>query len=176
MALQWLIKDCQFGDSLVFYYSGHGARVRDVDGDEIDGYDEALCPVDYRTAGKILDDEINATIITPLPHGVKLHAIIDTCFSGTLLDLPYLCRMDRLVKTLYISLVTNSLNTTLHKFEAHVFSISSRNGNYHWEDHHVSHATSFKKTRGGIALCFSACDDHQNSGDTTVSTLKRLFS
>lgn len=139
IALQWLIKDCQSGDSLVFYYTGHATQIRDDDGDELDGYDEALCPVDYKTAGKILDDEINATIITPLPHGAKLHAIIDTCFSGTLLDLPYLCRMDS-------------------------------NGCYHWEDHHLSHATAFKKTRGGIALCFSACDDHQNSGDTTAFT------
>ncbi|KAK4378590.1 hypothetical protein RND71_000452 [Anisodus tanguticus] len=33
------------------HYSGHGARVRDRDGDEIDGHDESLCPVDYETEG-----------------------------------------------------------------------------------------------------------------------------
>ncbi|KAF8377318.1 hypothetical protein HHK36_030693 [Tetracentron sinense] len=43
----------------------------------------------------ILDDEINATIVRPLPKGVKLHAIIDACHSGTILDLPYLCRKRR---------------------------------------------------------------------------------
>lgn len=43
----------------------------------------------------IVDDEINATIVRPLPHGVKLHAVIDSCHSGTMLDLPFLCRMDR---------------------------------------------------------------------------------
>ncbi|GAB2232861.1 hypothetical protein Droror1_Dr00011924 [Drosera rotundifolia] len=29
----------------------------------------------------------------PLIAGVKLHAIIDACHSGTMLDLPFLCRM-----------------------------------------------------------------------------------
>nr|XP_043622194.1 metacaspase-1-like isoform X2 [Erigeron canadensis] len=95
MALRWLIQGCRYGDSLMFYYSGHGCQVPDKDGDESDGYDEALCPVDYRVAGMILDDEINATIVAPLPHGVTLHSVIDTCFSGTVLDLPFLCRINQ---------------------------------------------------------------------------------
>lgn len=95
MALYWLVQGCQPGDSLVFHYSGHGSQQRDYNGDEIDGYDETLCPLDYETQGMIVDDEINATIVKPLPAGVKLHAIIDACHSGTVLDLPFLCRMDR---------------------------------------------------------------------------------
>ncbi|KAL9422860.1 hypothetical protein AB3S75_035029 [Citrus x aurantiifolia] len=43
----------------------------------------------------IVDDEINATLVRPLPSGAKLHAFIDACHSGTMLDLPFLCRMDR---------------------------------------------------------------------------------
>ncbi|XP_010269855.1 PREDICTED: metacaspase-1-like [Nelumbo nucifera] len=95
MALYWLVQGCQPGDSLVFHYSGHGSRQRNYNGDEVDGYDETLCPLDFETQGMIVDDEINATIVRPLPHGVKLHAIIDACHSGTVLDLPFLCRMDR---------------------------------------------------------------------------------
>lgn len=34
---------CHPGDILVFQYSGHGTREEDQDGDESDGYDEALC-------------------------------------------------------------------------------------------------------------------------------------
>ncbi|XP_057804002.1 metacaspase-3-like isoform X2 [Salvia miltiorrhiza] len=94
-ALRWLVEGSQAGDSLVFHYSGHGSQVRDRDGDEVDGYDEALLPVDYETEGRILDDELNATIVRPLPAGATLHAIIDTCFSGTFLDLPNVCRIDR---------------------------------------------------------------------------------
>lgn len=95
MALYWLVQGCQPGDSLVFHYSGHGSRQRNYNGDEVDGYDETLCPLDFETQGMIVDDEINATIVRPLPRGVKLHAIIDACHSGTVLDLPFLCRMSR---------------------------------------------------------------------------------
>ena len=96
LALFWLVNGCQPGDSLVFHYSGHGSRQRNYNGDEVDGYDETLCPLDFETQGMIVDDEINATIVRPLPRGVKLHAIIDSCHSGTVLDLPFLCRMHRL--------------------------------------------------------------------------------
>ncbi|CAL5434359.1 unnamed protein product [Camellia sinensis] len=137
MAMKWLVQGCQSGDSLVFHFSGHASQVPDLDGDEVDGYDEALCPVDYQTEGNILDDEINATIVRPLPHGAKLHAIIDSSFSGTILDLPFICRMNQ-------------------------------QGYYAWEDHRVS--TAYKGTSGGTAICFSACDDDQNSGDTMAFT------
>nr|XP_027110532.1 metacaspase-1-like [Coffea arabica] len=95
MAMYWLVQGCQPADSLVFHYSGHGSQQRNYNGDEVDGYDETLCPLDFETQGMIVDDEINATIVRPLPRGAKLHAIIDACHSGTVLDLPFLCRMDR---------------------------------------------------------------------------------
>ncbi|KAK9077145.1 hypothetical protein SSX86_005481 [Deinandra increscens subsp. villosa] len=88
-ALRWLVKDNQPGDSLVFYFSGHGLRQPDFFDDEIDGFDETICPLDFRTAGMIVDNEINDTIVRPLKSGVKLHAIIDACHSGTILDLPH---------------------------------------------------------------------------------------
>jgi hypothetical protein len=95
MAMHWLVLSCKPGDSLVFHFSGHGNNQMDDNGDEVDGFDETLLPVDHRTSGVIVDDEINATIVRPLPYGVKLHAIVDACHSGTVMDLPYLCRMDR---------------------------------------------------------------------------------
>lgn len=88
-ALRWLVKDNQDGDSLVFYFSGHGLRQPDFFDDELDGFDETICPLDFRTAGMIIDNEINDTIVRPLKEGVKLHAIIDACHSGTILDLPH---------------------------------------------------------------------------------------
>lgn len=39
------------------FSSGHGASVEDVDGDEHDDSDEAICPLDYKEAGMIIDDE-----------------------------------------------------------------------------------------------------------------------
>ncbi|XP_031384275.1 metacaspase-1-like isoform X1 [Punica granatum] len=88
-ALDWLVQDSWSGDSLVFYFSGHGLRVpENTEGDELDGFDETICPVDFTKEGMILDDEINSRIVRPLKEGVTLHAIVDSCHSGTILDLP----------------------------------------------------------------------------------------
>ncbi|MQL75203.1 hypothetical protein Taro_007561 [Colocasia esculenta] len=102
MALFWLVQGCQPGDSLLFHYSGHGSQQRNYSGEEVDGYDETICPLDFETQGMIVDDEINAAIVRPLPRGVRLHAIIDACHSGTVLDLPFLCRMNRSGKCLRV--------------------------------------------------------------------------
>ncbi|MFS7985685.1 hypothetical protein Hanom_Chr11g01001431 [Helianthus anomalus] len=139
VALKWLVQGSQPGDSLMFYYAGHGTRVPDQDGDEIDGYDEALGPLDYKKAGTMLDDEINATIVAPLTHGVTLHSVVDTCHSGTLLDLPFLCTINQ-------------------------------DGLYKWEEHQLTN----KGTRGGKAVCISACADDQYSGDTSAYTGKAI--
>lgn len=36
--------------------SGHGGQVKDRNGDEKDGYDEVIFPLDYQRAGYIVDD------------------------------------------------------------------------------------------------------------------------
>ncbi|KAJ8755650.1 hypothetical protein K2173_022245 [Erythroxylum novogranatense] len=86
--MNWLLEDCKDGDYLVFFFSGHGLRQPNFTGDELDGFDETICPVDYMNEGMITDNEIYSTIVEPLPEGVTLHAIIDACHSGTVLDLP----------------------------------------------------------------------------------------
>jgi len=87
--LRWLVSDLRTGDSLVFHYSGHGGSQRDVTGTERDGRSETLVPLDSTYAGQISDDMINQIIVRPLPQGVRLHAIIDACHSGTMLNLPF---------------------------------------------------------------------------------------
>ncbi|KAL5786894.1 hypothetical protein ACOSP7_003843 [Xanthoceras sorbifolium] len=90
-AMKWLVEGCKNGDSLVFYFAGHGSREPVANGDdhEIDGFDETLCPLDFMEEGMILDDDINSIIVRPLVKGVILHAIVDACYSGTILDLNY---------------------------------------------------------------------------------------
>lgn len=88
-SMEWLVKDCQAGDSLVFYFSGHGLRQPDFERDERDGFDENICPVDFMTEGMIRDNEINSLIVWPLKKDVTLHAIVDACHSGTILDLEH---------------------------------------------------------------------------------------
>eukprot|EP00741_Cyanophora_paradoxa_P018447 tig00021070_g17810.t1 len=87
-ALKWLIEGARPGDILLFTFSGHGGQIKDLDGDEIDGKDETLIPVDYETAGEITDDEL-AALFAKLPRGVRLICFLDCCHSGTGLDLPY---------------------------------------------------------------------------------------
>ena len=68
---------------------GHGGRLRDDDGDEEDGYDETLIPLDYEYAGQIRDDDLFVTLVQPMAEGVALTCLMDCCHSGTVLDLPY---------------------------------------------------------------------------------------
>jgi hypothetical protein len=51
--------------------------------------DETILPTDHKKAGQIVDDELNALLVRPLAQGVTLHALMDCCHSGTVLDLPY---------------------------------------------------------------------------------------
>ena len=90
--MQWLVSDGVAGDKLFFHYSGHGGRSRDRTGEEVDGFNETLIPVDHMHAGNIVDDNINKMMVNRLPKGVLLHCIIDACHSGTVMDLPFLSK------------------------------------------------------------------------------------
>ena len=85
----WLVHDARPGDVLFLHYSGHGSQTKDYDGDEADGLDETLVPVDYKTAGTIVDDDIFEIVCRKLPAGVRLTAVMDCCHSGSLMDLPF---------------------------------------------------------------------------------------
>jgi hypothetical protein len=63
--------------------------VADQDGDEDDGYDETLIPVDFQRKGQIRDDDLLKHLVKPMRKGVVVTALMDCCHSGTVLDLPY---------------------------------------------------------------------------------------
>ncbi|CAI9781770.1 unnamed protein product [Fraxinus pennsylvanica] len=83
-----LVKQFSFPVDSILILSGHGLRQPDFDGDEKDGFHETICPVDFQSKGMIFDNYINEKIVRPLKPGVTLHAIVDSCHSGTVLDLP----------------------------------------------------------------------------------------
>ena len=89
-SLRWLVSGAAPGDVFFLHYSGHGTSVRDRTGDETDGMDEALVPLDYQDAGMILDDDIYKMCVKTLPTGARLTAVLDCCHSGTLMDLQYM--------------------------------------------------------------------------------------
>jgi hypothetical protein len=88
--LQTLLSNTESGDTAFFMFSGHGTRTADLNGDEKDGQDEIILPIDGITLDTcILDDELNKLIRNTLKPGAKLVALFDSCFSGTVLDLRY---------------------------------------------------------------------------------------
>ena len=88
----WLVAGTKPGARALLYFSGHGYRQRDQDGDEPDGRDEALVPHDARLtstmsnparyANLILDDEIGALFDDLVDR--QAYLIVDSCFSGTI--------------------------------------------------------------------------------------------
>jgi len=46
-AFRWLVEGASAGDVLFFHFSGHGGQQVDTHGDEEDGMDETICPVDF---------------------------------------------------------------------------------------------------------------------------------
>ena len=70
-------------NEFVLYYVGHGTSVRDTNGDESDGYDEALVFVD----GNVIDDELIDLIIENKNETNKCVLVSDCCHSGTIWDI-----------------------------------------------------------------------------------------
>lgn len=70
-------------DLVFFYYSGHGTRVPDTDGNEEDGMDEAFCPYETEVndpSTVILDDELGHWFRRVKSE--KIVIVLDCCFSG----------------------------------------------------------------------------------------------
>jgi hypothetical protein len=68
-SLKWLVKDCKLGDSLVFYFSGHGTQQHDKE-DENFLLKGTIFPVDFLREGMITNNEINSTIVEPLKDSI----------------------------------------------------------------------------------------------------------
>lgn len=94
-ALDDLIQRAQPGDIVFFHFSGHGQQIYDDNGDELDGYDEALIPYDaasgynpvsYSGEKHFRDDELGAKLNAIRakigPRGT-LMVVLDACHSGT---------------------------------------------------------------------------------------------
>lgn len=81
-------------------YSGHGYYLQDYNGDESDGRDEVLCPVDCTVNGFIKDDDLKKNLIDQLNPNVNLVFMSDSCHSGTVLDLKYMYKCDKRNKSI----------------------------------------------------------------------------
>lgn len=94
-ALKKLAKNSKKGDVVYIHFSMHGQPYEDLNGDEEDGWDEALIPVDaqmtysegvYDGKKHLLDDELEV-YFNEIRHKIgtngQLYVILDACHSGT---------------------------------------------------------------------------------------------
>ncbi|MFE3838083.1 caspase family protein [Pseudogemmobacter sonorensis] len=90
-ALEQVAERAAPGDTVVFYFSGHGSQAPDLSGDEGGGYDEIFLPMDARNwvgevgavENAILDDELQVWAQSVLARDVALVGFIDACHSAT---------------------------------------------------------------------------------------------
>ena len=87
----WLKQGVQPNDRVVFYYSGHGSNIPDLDGDEDDQVDEVLVTHDMKRAkvkgratlvGVVSDDKLGSLLAAIASKNIWV--IIDACHSGTM--------------------------------------------------------------------------------------------
>ena len=145
----WFLKSIKEGyNQLYFHYSGHGSYLRDQNGDEADGNDECLCPLDYNTAGFIRDDELNK-MFSSIPENVKLTCVIDACHSASMFDLRY-----------ELDCISVKLEENKNDPDAYLFE----NWSY---DFHSSENKNYNNTNN--ILTISGCRDSQTSADAWIN-------
>lgn len=169
-AMQWLVSDARPNDSLFFHYSGHGGTTKDLDGDEDDGYDETIYPVDYERAGHIVDDQLHDIMVRPLPPGCRLTAFFDSCHSGTALDLPFVYSTKGVLKEpSAIKDVGMDVLTSLGSY-ARNDAMGALMGLGKAAKRAMSGNSATQKTRqtkfsAADVISFSGCKDNQTSAD-----------
>jgi hypothetical protein len=98
--LQWLLEDAEYGDQLLFHYSGHGAqlpckRTGDKNSQEKDGLDEIICPYDYDGSDfTTIRDNDFYKLFKYIPKGVHFIWISDSCHSEDLSREPFVANSE----------------------------------------------------------------------------------
>jgi len=94
-----IIANSPICEEIWIHYSGHGSHIADKSGDEADGYDEVIIPLDFQKVGVITDDVIFSVIRNSK---CKTLLFFDSCNSGSVCDLQwnFEIRKDLFIKTM----------------------------------------------------------------------------
>jgi hypothetical protein len=81
----FLVKDAHRNDIRVFYYSGHGSRIRNKSPlAKLDQFDETIVPADALLGvPDIRDKDLGRLYRTAADAGIRLAVIQDSCYSGS---------------------------------------------------------------------------------------------
>ncbi|KAI9505652.1 caspase domain-containing protein [Coemansia spiralis] len=176
-AMKWLVSDARMNDSFFFHYSGHGNTVETNNSQEIDGRDETICPLDFESKGQIIDDDMNAIMVRPLPRGARLTAIFDCCHSATALDLPFMYNhMGKLKNEKAITYAGKGLmaagNLYLQGDIAGALKGLAKSVDMAITGDSKLELSRRTKSTLGDVIMFSGCKDDQTSADTKSEDLK----
>ncbi|CAG8630689.1 6729_t:CDS:2, partial [Scutellospora calospora] len=142
--------------------SGHGGQKVDLDGDEEDGFDETIMPLDFRVKGEIIDDEMHHTLVDPLPAGCRLTVIFDSCHSGTVLDLPYVYSTHGKVKAPKI--LQQAFNAGVKYLQGDRETAKSDKSRI-LDGQKIRRKNLQTKSSPADVIMFSGCKDEQTSAD-----------
>ena len=149
-AFKELLQGVRAGDELWLHYSGHGARQRDINGDEESGADSCICPLDFNQSGFITDDVIRSDLVALVPVGARLFVVLDSCHSGTGCDMRY--------KYDDSSYPINAAAPLPAVYDPNAWAL--RQTSYEYK--------RYAKTAGDV-FCISGCQDSQTSADAYLA-------
>jgi len=82
---------------LIIKFQGHGGILlpeKNIYKKKNNQFDQTLIPLDHEMKGQIRDFNLFHHFVRPMSEGVTVTCIIDSCHSGSILDLPYHFRAD----------------------------------------------------------------------------------
>ncbi|KAF7974166.1 hypothetical protein HWV62_13289 [Athelia sp. TMB] len=166
-AMDWLVKGAKCHDSLFFHYSGHGGLTKDLDGDEIDGYDEVIFPVDYKKKGEIVDD-VRSLCVPFLAHGHLTFSNAGTSLAPGEASTKRMSTNCKGPSTLplhdltYMQAVFDSCHSGTALDLDYIYHSNGRL----WRSHQVSPKARKEKQTPADVISFCACKDSGTSADT----------
>ena len=158
--LSSFISQSKAGDIVYLHFSTHGQPIEDISGDETDGWDEAIIPIDaykdykkgfYEGEKHLLDDQLNTYLKElRLKIGTKglIYVVIDACHAGTASR-----GNDEITRGTYVGFTKNNK----------VFRPSKDN---------TSHYSIRHQAKQADLVCFEACRADQVNTEVRVNGIQ----